>query len=693
MGCPSGSYGLVEGFFSPANCTLCGVGTFNPLTGSTSAAACGRCEIGTFAPTPGAPACAFCPLGTTTLSAGAATNASCTPCAAGTYQPAQGSQCLPCPQNSYSTVLGSTSAASCLACPDNGSTDTPGAASLSSCKAFKCGFGKQPATPTPRSDADCAPISCPPPLSLAPDGSGCAGCPRGQFGSPPAACAPCGPNYTCPGFFTLPVLASPAALASGASPACASASTLPPMTVTIPNQPASFTLASLPPLATLCAALALTAAILSLLAYVARAPAQARLRLDRLLKGVDSFSLAHRVPAGSPLLNHPTALGGACTLLSLVAFFALSTVLVLQNVYANVAVQTALNTLLTSNPFSPAVKFAAPVAGSPLGSTLRGGVQVRVYGQEGLGCGALAEGSPAPSGGWVVGAPTACGDGRTLLTLSCPACAFTAVSTLRFYLPYTCQAFFMEAVAVDSLGVVNSVAFPPAASAATPSALLASLAWTVQVLGTILQDKIKSEATQGYQLFVTATDVATSPVGTSIIPALASVAVTIALPLQPTYSATLLQPRQTLVELCSSIVGLLGVIGLFRMLFLSTEFAQARVAERRRRLSAAPLAASGGAGGEARGEPLFMSTNPVRRGAALAAPAVDAEAAAVAVPEAAAGGAPLTHAPAAAGTAGLWYRHSDAVDVWFTNAAGDTVWPEDLPAGAQIAPEGSYYPE
>jgi len=423
---------------------------------------------------------------------------------------------------------------------------------------------------------------------------------------------------------------------------------------------------------------------------VARAPAQARLRLDRLLKGVDSFSLAHVVPAGSPLLNQPTALGGACTLLSLVAFFALSTVLVLQNAYANVAVQTALNTLLTSNPFSPAVKFAAPVAGSPLGSTLRGGVQVRVYGQEGLGCGALAEGSPAPSGGWVVGAPTACGDGRTLLTLSCPACAFTAVSTLRFYLPYTCQAFFMEAVAVDSLGVVNSVAFPPAASAATPSALLASLAWTVQVLGTILQDKIKSEATQGYQLFVTATDVATSPVGTSIIPALASVAVTIALPLQPTYSATLLQPRQTLVELCSSIVGLLGVIGLFRMLFLMAEFAQAVVAERKRRLSAAPLAASGGVGGEAQGEPLFMSTNPVRRGAALAAPAVDAEAAAVAVPEAAAGGAPPTHAPAAAGTAGLWYRHSDAVDVWFTNAAGDTVWPEDLPAGAHIAPEGSY---
>ncbi len=65
---------------------------------------------------------------------------------------------------------------------------------------------------------------------------------------------------------------------------------------------------------------------------------------------------------------------------------------------------------------------------------------------------------------------------------------------------------------------------------AATGGLLASLAWTVQVLGTILLDKIKSEATQGYQLFVIATDVATIPVGTSIIPALASIAVTIALP-------------------------------------------------------------------------------------------------------------------------------------------------------------------
>ena len=190
---------------------------------------------------------------------------------------------------------------------------------------------------------------------------------------------------------------------------------------------------------------------------------------------------------------------------------------------------------------------------------------------------------------------------------------------------------------------------------AATGGLLASLAWTVQVLGTILLDKIKSEATQGYQLFVIATDVATIPVGTSIIPALASIAVTIALPLQPTYSATLLQPRQTLVELCSSIVGLLGIIGLFRMLFLLAEFTQTVRVERKRRASAAALAGGGAWGGEP--DPAIVTVvNPL---------------------------APTPPAPPAADAVPVWQRHSDGGDVWFTSSAGDTAW--ELPPGAVLA--------
>jgi hypothetical protein len=657
--CDSGRYSSDAGANSSAACAACPEGTFNPLTASNSFAACVECGPGKFSAVPGSTACAVCPLGFTTASAASVSNASCARCIAGTYQPRLGAPCLPCPLSTFSTALGSTSVAACVPCPDGGSTDTPGAASPSACRAFKCGFGLQPLTPAVRTSADCAPIRCPPPLSLSADGAGCVGCGAGFFGAPPA-CAACAPNFTCPGFFAQALLAAPGALAAGAAPACAAAATLPRAVAAIPNQPASFSMASLPPLATLCVAAALAAAILAVLAYASLA--RARAWLQRAMKALDSFSLTHWVAPGQPLLNTPTALGGACTLLSLIAFFALATVLILQNAYANVAVQASLSTLLSSNPFSPAIPFAAPAASSPLAATLRGGVQVRILAQEGLGCTALAEGAPllgSPEG-WEV-ASTACGDGRTLLALSCAACAFGAASTLRFSLPYTCQSFYMEAVAVDALGVVNSVVFPPAASAASPTALLASLTWTVQVLGTILQDRIRDTSAQGYQLFAAAAEAATAPAGASIIPALAPVAVAIALPLQPTFSSTTLAPRQTLTELLSSIVGLLGIIGVFRVLFLAAELAQATAAARKRgrgggaAAAAAPAAGEGPGGGGA--EPLFVVTlNPLGERAAAAA------------------------APAAV----VWSRHRDDVDTWYTSSAGDTAW--RLPPGAALAP-------
>jgi len=344
-----------------------------------------------------------------------------------------------------------------------------------------------------------------------------------------------------------------------------------------------------------------------------------------MLKSVDAFSLSHVVPAGSPLLNHPTPLGGACSLLSLLAFFTLAIVLILQYAYGNVSVQTSLGTLVSTNPFlAPSIQWAAPAAASPLAPTLRSGVQVRIFSQEGLGCTSLAEGSSiisTPPSAWELAPPSDCGDGRTLIVLSCPACSLTATSTLAFHLPYTCQAFAMEAIAVDSLGVVNSVAFPHASSAATRTALVTAVAWTVEVLGTLLQDTIKGESKQGYQLSVAAAAASSAPVGPTIIPAMSTVAVTVSLPLQTFYSLTLLQPRQSLVELLSSIVGLLGIIGLFRVLFLTLEVtlkqaAFISLAVSKRRLSAAPpSSAAQQPAGDGR-EACTGHTNPLRRGGA-----------------------------------------------------------------------------
>ena len=402
-------------------------------------------------------------------------------------------------------------------------------------------------------------------------------------------------------------------------------------------------------------------------AYVARSSARARLRLERLLLKVDSFSMDHNVPTGYSPINTPSALGGACTLLSWVAFLCLTTVLVLQYSYANVSVQTALSTLLSANPFSRSGRFAAPVVASPLTPSLRSGVQVRIFAQEGAGCSALAEGpfvSGSP-GDWVLEPPTECGDGRTLLTLSCPACSFSAVSALKFYLPFACQSFFMEALGVDSLGVINSVVFPTSNTAATHTSLLSSLSWTIQVLGTILEDKIRDEVTQGYQLFATAAESTTIPAGASIIPSLASVAVTIALPFQPTYSSTTLTPRLTIVDMLTSIVGLLGVLGVFRALFIQSETLKAMLAAKKRRQSALPLASSGGSG--LRNAPLKQTlssaTNQLNQIVTDPAPSSDL---------------PLIRAAAV-----VWRRDGDNDFSWFVSSSGELAW--ELPAGAQLS--------
>ena len=640
----------MAGYLSPSNCTLCSPGTYNAVAGSTSPSSCSKCDIGSFAPSTGSSACSICPLGTSTITTGSVRNSSCVSCAAGTYQDTLGLPCLNCPVNTYSTALGATTVSSCQPCPDNGSTDSSGTPSPSLCKPFQCGPGLQPSIPTPLSSSDCTPITCPSPLSLSADGTGCAGCGSSLYGAPPA-CSPCPANTTCPGFFTLP-LAVPATLATVSS-TCTAASTLSSTLVVIPNQPASFSLANIPPLVTLCAAGGLAVFVCFLLAYAALSPSNFRAHLESFLKLVDSFSMSHTVSPGASLRNRPTALGGACTLFSVISFLAIAAVLILQYSYANVSVQTALNTLLSNNPFSPAVPWAPPL--TLLSPPILSGVQLRLFAQDGMACSSLAAGtgvSGSPSG-WTVSPSVACGDGRTLLVLSCPTCSFSATSYLKFYLPYTCQSFYLEAIAVDAQGVVNSVAFPPASSVATSTALLSSVTWTVEVLGIILKDTIKATVTQGYQLSVSAASTTPLAVGSSIIPSKALVSVTINLPLQTYYSSILLQPQQSLVSLLSSIVGLLGIIGLFRVLFLLSDITlnqvkQASKRRMKRRMSTAPLA------NLANDTPTVIQTNPLRRGAP----------------------APMqTETLPGVVVDSPWKRYEDGTDVWYFNEeTNETSW-------------------
>ena len=679
MQCPQGKYSSIPGLTSAEFCTPCSPGTFNANQGSSFAGACQQCASGRYSAASGASNCTLCALGTATGSSvtGASSWEACLPCEAGSYADAPGAPaCAYCRKNTFSQARGATSNATCTPCPDNGSTQGFGADSPSLCQPFECEDCTEPrssASP-PRSQADCMPIVCAAPLALDPlqCQRGCTGCPAGTVGSllagSASGCAPCPPNSTCPGILSqaLPLDASTLAFFSSAAQPrpppgpCLAASALPRLPPPpIPGKHDAFRYTSPPPLGTLAATGALALLLLALRTAVHHAPPRTAQRLAALLKRLDAFSLAHAVPPGSPVLNAPTPLGGACTLLSLLAFACLSTLLIVQYFYANVVVQSTLGTLLGEDPFAaPGLPWGTLPPGSPLAPALASGLQLRLLAPAGLNCSAPAELRHLPSEPWALATPSPpCGDGRTLLQLTCPACALSSASYLAFSLPYTCQAFFLELTAVDAQGVAHTVAFPPAASAATPTRLLASLAWEVQPLSTLLSDGVGGRSARGYQLFVasaTSTHSADNSLAALLKPASAAVRLHITLAPQSTYAATTLLQRQGPVELLTSIVGLLGILGLFRVLFSALESAlgyRAGLLAKRRPSSAAPAGGAGGAAAEAAasGAPAAHVTNPLRRAATQ------------------------------------WRMYRDEESVWYVSMDGEhSVWA--LPEGGEVVP-------
>ena len=688
--CPQGTYSSFPGLTSSDFCTPCPQGTFNPNQGSSFSGACLPCAPGTFSAEPGSSTCTQCAAGTASAATGAASPQACAPCEAGTFADAPGLvACSSCRKNTFSQARGATSNATCTPCADNGSTLVPGSDSPSLCRPFECEGCTEPrsSASAPRSQADCMPILCAAPLALDPlqcEG-GCAGCPAGTVGSlagsASGGCAPCPPNSTCPGILSqaLPADASTLAFSSAAPPRsplgpCLAAATLPRQPPPpIPGKHDAFHYASPPPLYTLIVTGALALLLLSLHAAGRHAPPRTAQRLAALLKRVDAFSLAHAAPPGSPVLNAPTPLGGACTLLALLAFACLATLLTVQYFYANVVVQRTLGTLLGEDPFEPGLPWGALPAGSPLSPALSSGLQLRLLAPAGLNCSAPAELRHLPSEPWALAAPSPpCGDGRTLLQLTCPACALSSASFLSFSLPYTCQAFYLELSAVDAQGVAHTVAFPPAASAATPTRLLASLAWEVQPLSTLLVDAVSGRSARGYQLFVASaasTHSADNSRAALIKPASAAVRLHISLAPQSTFSATTLQQRQGPVELLTSIVGLLGILGVFRALFVAAEGALARRAAggAKRKLSAHG-AAEGWAGAP------FEQANPLK-----GAGSAGGGASSVGARGAEGGGAPAPDAAAPS----QWHRCSDGQDTWYVAVEGGaTCW--TLPEGGVV---------
>jgi hypothetical protein len=610
---------------SRAACIPCAIGTFN---GDRGQAVClAKCQPGSNGTRTGGinetDACALCVPGTYSAFEGASI---CSPCASGSYTNISGSiKCTLCPKGTYLTKEGSVTHTDCLECTGGFSTVSAGSPSVGSCSTpFTCPDFTQKKILTPTSIADCAPLSCSsiyPFLGEGIAGNGCTGCTQGSSGTV-GNCGACPYDALCPGFLPVPLPLDSSVL-SGASKntslvtgtsfsftlpvgekKCVAAVATQRVVIALTQPPFSFT--SLTSVLTIITATSFIVLMLLTAMYIARRTRRSKVRrltkprseqslkstsiamtISAIFKQADAFAFDHLPVSKMPQIFRPTMMGAFCNVTGAIVFLTAVTLIVLRFAGDNSVLTSALDSVtLTNNPFSASVPWASPLADAGLVPFLAAStsVQVRVFAQRELGCYTTLTWAANDEGGgaWVKDpgvADCGAGDGRSLLTFSCIACSFSSTSSLTFTLPFSCQALFVEVIAVDAIGTLQSVALPASVASAVVSAegsaLLNSVSWSVGLEASFYNDKIAVTTARGFRLLQgasTAIRVKYAP-NALLLPLPAAVTVKIELPLQLAFSATTLTTRQTLVELLISIVGLVGIMGAFRFLFIFAESA------------------------------------------------------------------------------------------------------------------------
>lgn len=610
--CPLGKAGVKPGGVSEADaCELCPPGSF---TSQPQAAVCTPCQKGAYAEQPGSTACTLCPLNAYSVASGGTSPSNCTSCPGGTGTTTQGAsdpaQCViqifKCPQYKQPRV------------------PIPAPKTLDDCADLVC---PPPLTQDPLGFG-CK--GCPPGSYFDTSSDG------GGGGGVPNTCTPCPSNTSCSGFLTTPLVSNPGTLAaipsssssggssSPSSPLLCSSLTALPATLTSLT-PGPFNYFSTLPLAIMGGGFFIGSVFIGAYLLSQRlGHTRAGRGVEGFLKYFDSFASSHLLREGQVTRHAASTLGGMCSVLSVLTLVVFGAVQVARFATSNSYAISTLNTAtLATTPFKPTVPFAAPLGASvaalhpplPPNTVL----QFRVFAQKELGC-ALGAGagssssggsgsgintSPTPfpmsvvglsSGQWTQDSQADCGGGgggggvgggapsttpfsaaasdtRSLLTLTCTSCVFTASASLTLTLPYTCQALYLEALAVDAGGEVQTLAFDPFKSGATTSAMLTSLTWTLDPMATLLTDTIKGSSTRGVRLLgSTAVNTLGAPPGGLIQPLAAAIPITFALGLEPSFSTTTITQQTSLVELLSSLIGLVGIVGFFRVLFQYVEF-------------------------------------------------------------------------------------------------------------------------
>ncbi len=508
------------------------------------------------------------------------------PCVAGRYAGApQAVACAPCPPHTFSGA----GAGACTLCPaGRADAATPGA-------------------PATGAAAEWAP---------------CVGCPAGRYGDAArGACTACGGGAgaldACPGFLPAPL--APAGAACGAA---AASRALPP-----------FAPRALAPRATALPVVVGASvggaafALLGVGACASRASnlasgARGVVRVGRCLD-LKAPAAALAPPAGRALFFAVLLAALAGLWAWLIASWALGSVVEEFSLAPATSVDGALP---WAQPTGASPAALVPPAGAPL--------QLRISGQAALGCGAplylnYSAVSSIPGGGawnastpwllwggggsstdWQLAAPPgSCGGGGgAAFTLTCGACKLGSDSFVSFALPWTCQAFLLEALFVDASGAVGVVSADGAATSAAGGRLLAAVSWRLAPMLTVVEDATGgSGSAKGYRVGAERVDSSrVDPTrelpGGGVAPLGSAVVVTVALPLAAVAARTLLVSQESPAQIVAALVGVLSLLALgHAALRGKMGAAVAREAAGAR----APAAAAGG--GEARA-PLAASS-------------------------------------------------------------------------------------
>jgi hypothetical protein len=503
--CWPGTFGVAEYQATPKGCVPCPSGTYSSTFGAVGSRTCISCPAGTYSDLAGSAFCTFCPVGTSSSALGANSLLSCAPCGA--------SFANNCSVDSMSTCV-------------NASTS---AAMLSS------------------------------------------------------------------SYFRTSLPGSSACFSMGNARIAVSASTASLQDIVITSNSSSNdrTTGTDSLLVAVCLPLAILAAIPTMHLVVTRGCAEsskkrercraalwcvycclrARRRAQVCLRAVDIYALRHYTTDGAAPVKQRTSVGGATTLLAAGCVACLAAVLVVQFVRSNSLRTTALlpAPLPTLQQYAPLRPFSLSKASrSPLApATLVEGLELRVS-VMGPACSVplSVEFSELISGVFVSSVVDI--DPTTAFfthLFSCPKCAFGPMSSLNITFAADCQAFAVAASSVGATGNVYVASFVGTSPSIVTSASepgLAGFSVLLQPQLEVVENRITGVSSRGYSVVVASSSLIETRAASSPSPV---TSLFFSWATNSAFVYTEVVPITSLSQLASSIIGLLGLLGGFGIVF------------------------------------------------------------------------------------------------------------------------------